>query len=30
VLERLGMPSEAPPIARARDPTLLFADEAAD
>ena len=30
VLERLGVPSEAPPVARARDPTLLVADEAAD
>jgi hypothetical protein len=30
VLEELGMPTEAPTAARARDPTSLFADAQSD
>jgi hypothetical protein len=29
-LERLGLPTEAPPTARARDPTHVLAEEPAD
>jgi len=30
ILERVGLPVDAPPVARARDPTQLFGEETVD